>query len=167
MVVLQYKIKKIYRDIVELINRIKKLLKWIPILWHQNDEHYLFSVTVFKEQLINLANRCERLDYDYHYHRIETIVKLIDKVYNFEYLNAHKDDIKQQYGDYQLIFEITPDGKFYLLPAWDDKLNYTNEEKIMLRKIYTSKFNQSKRKHERAHKLLWKLIEHNIQKWQI
>jgi len=167
MVVLQYKIKKIYRDIVELINRIKKLLKWIPILWNQNDEHYLFSVTVFKEQLINLANRCERLDYDYHYHRIETIVKLIDKVYNFEYLKSHIADMKEEYGDFELIFEIGQDGELYVITAWDDKLNYSDEEKKMLNKIHTSRFEKSKRIHNKAHKLLWKLVEHNIQKWQM
>lgn len=156
-----------YRKVVGLINRIKKLLKWIPILWQQNDEHYLFSITVFKEQLINLANACERYDYDYYYHRIETIIKLIDKVYNFEYLKSHHKEMEEMYGDFAVGLEIGLDGQKYVVTAWDDSMNYTSDEILMLNKIYNSKFEQSKRMHERAHKLLWKLIEHNIQRWQL
>ena len=71
------------------------------------------------------------------------------------------------YGDFAVGLEIGLDGQKYVVTAWDDSMNYTSDEILMLNKIYNSKFEQSKRMHERAHKLLWKLIEHNIQRWQL
>jgi len=147
-------------------HKIKNILSWIPILWKQDDTSYTYSLTLFKLQLINMANKFEEEGYMYGYHRIETIIKLMDKVYQYEYAKEYEAGLKKSYGNFLVVYEKDELG--YVIPKvkWPKGL-YSEKERASLELIWSGLFNQSAEKQRRAHKLLWKLIEHNIQKWVI
>lgn len=151
---------------MEFLNKIKNILKWIPIIWKQDNTKYTYSVSVFREQLINMANRFEVDGYMYGYHRIETIINLMDKVYSYQYANEYKESLIRPYGGFDTEFTFDKDkNKLITNVVWHRV--YTNSEIKQLNVIHQNAFEVSAEKQRRAHKLLWKLIEHNIQKWVI
>ena len=153
-----------YTMVVGLINRIKKLLKWIPFLWNQNDTHYSYPLSLFKEQLINMANEFELNNMMYEYHRIETIINLMDKVYSYQYADEYIPTLVQPYGNFDRKI-IVKNGISVIKLEWER--HYTDSELSQLNTIHKAQFELSAEKQRRAHTLLWKLIEHNIQKWQM
>lgn len=151
---------------MKLYRKIKNIFRWIPLIWNQDDTKYTYSLSVFKHQLTNMANRFEIEGYMYGYHRIETIIKLMDKVYNYEYANEYRESLIRPYGPFLLNFvKNKKTNKLDMVLNWERE--YTNSELEQLKIIHKGAFDISAEKQRRAHKLLWDLIEHNIQKWAI
>lgn len=147
-------------------HKIKNILSWIPILWKQDDTTYTYSLTLFKIQLINMANKFEEEGYMYGYHRIETIIKLMDKVYQYQYVKEYESVLENSYGKFIVVFEKDTNGKIIPMIKWP-KDRYSEREQNSLYIIWKGLFEQSAEKQRKAHRILWKLIEHNIQKWEI
>jgi hypothetical protein len=100
--------------------------------------------------------------------KIRMIVRLMDKVYNEEYACEYQDRLKQTYGEdvNDWIFEEIPDRPEYRSMKW----NYEVDEKYAeLRDEIKSNsdkwFKESQAKQERAHKLLYTLLEFYIRRW--
>ena len=147
------------------LHKIKNILSWIPILWKQDDTSYTYPLTLFKIQLINMANKFEKEGYMYEYHRIETIIKLMDKVYQYQYAKEYESVLENSYGKFKLKFEKNTNGILIPNIIWVNK--YSEREQNSLYIIWKGLFEQSAEKQRKAHRILWKLIEHNIQKWEI
>jgi hypothetical protein len=147
-------------------SKIKNIFGWIPILWRQDDTTYTYPLNLFKVQLINMANKFEEEGYMYGYYRIETIIKLMDRVYNYEYTKGYEESLKLNYGDFVIVYEKNEFGNVVPMIKWPDG-KYSEREQNSLYLIWKGLFEQSAEKQKRAHKLFWKLIEHNIQKWVI
>lgn len=150
--------------------QIKNIIRWIPILWNQFDFDYRYAIDVFKFQLLNMAdfmesNKAKCVGAKDRASRIRMIVRLMDKVYDEDYACEYQDKLKKIYpkeGLFNWSFVDTErgDGSSYLKYGYE-----LTESKEMIDKINKTKdflFKESKEKQERAHKLLWNLIEHNI-----
>jgi len=148
------------------IKQIKNIFRWIPVLWNNFDFDYRYSLDVFKFQLLNQAKHMESdksvtLNVGQYAKRIRTIVKLMDLVYDEYYACEYQDKLKNKYGEdvQEWIFEDSGrgDGSSRIrqnYEFWDNKDEVQKEHDIW--------FKESQLKQEKAHKLLWKLIEHNI-----
>ena len=143
--------------------QIKNVFRWLPIIWNQYDFDYRYVLDVFKFQLLKSAKFFESpnsvcLNSNYRAMRIRTVIKLLDKVYNEEYACEYQDQIREKYGNYsyQMI-----NNEYNIV--WER--GYTEEilAEIEIEKKYL--FNKSKEKQEKAHKLLWKMIEKDIRDW--
>ena len=174
---MENKLKNIWRDITYWSRRkyrqIKNVINWIPIVWNQFDFDYCYSLEVFKHQLLKQA---EYMDSDRAYganskidaQRIRMICRLMDKVYNDDYACEYQDRLKQTYGDdvNDWIFEEIPDRPEYKSMKW----KYEVDEKYaeLRDEIESNKdkwFKESQAKQERAHKLLYTLLEFYIRQW--
>jgi hypothetical protein len=118
--------KDIYSNITWFFRRLKRVLDFLPIIWRGYDFDYAHAIELFRYQLERTADLLESdkaytIDSNIHAQKIRTAIKLMDKVYDEEYMED-----------------------FY-----DKKISI--EEAI--------------KKQERAHQLVWKYIEHNIQGW--
>ena len=118
--------KMIYNNITWFFRRLKRVWDFLPIIWKGYDFDYAHAVELFKYQLERTADLLESdkaytVNSNIHAQKIRTAVRLMDKVYDEEYMED-----------------------FY-----DKKISI--EEAI--------------KKQQRAHQLLWKFIEHNIQHW--
>ena len=156
--------------------QIRNVFRWLPIIWRQYDFDYQYSIEVFKFQL---QKQAEFLESDKSFtvcakdraKRIRTILKLMDKVYNDEYSMEYIDILKEMYGDDVLevsfvdlnetTFKTDRLGEFeklykmkYKYESWD------NAEEIT--QIKDELFVMCHEKQERAHKILWKMIEKDI-----
>ena len=96
------------------------------------------------------------------------ICRLMDKVYNDEYACEYLDRIKQTYGEdaYDWIFEDISDKSGYKSMRWkyevDEKYSELRNE---IKSNNDKWFKESLAKQERAHKLLYTLLEFYIRRW--
>ena len=145
---------------IRIYNRLYRIIRWFPILWKQYDFDYIYALDVFKFQLKNIKDHLNS-KYSYtenskHYaSRIDTILKLMEKVYNEDY-SYIDDEFNSKYPKRELYV----DENHYLQHKYEGVTD--SEEIIKLDKIYHEMFLEGIKKHEKAHKILWKLIEHNI-----
>ena len=73
------------------IDRIKNLIRWIPVILRDRDwdHYYIYEILKFK-----LKNQAEHLknnpysDFDREYERMQTIIRLIDKVQTEYYIDT-------------------------------------------------------------------------------
>lgn len=161
---MKYFFKRKYRQ-------IKNVIKWLPVIWKQYDFDYHYSLEVFKFQLLKQADFMESdKSYGVNSHidaqKIRMVVRLMEKVYNEDYACEYQDKIKQKYGEDVLDFHLTEDDNqrrlLYYKYEYDKKYQ---EQSDQIRDDYNKLFKQSQYKQERAHKLLWKLIEFYIRGW--
>ena len=144
----------------------KRLLEFTPIVWKSYDWDYQYSIDLFKFQLLRTAKYLEKYGHlensKYNAQRIRTVCRLMDKVYNEEYQDEAYDKLTKLYGKAAFRFETISAGKdMYSLKMKYE--SYPNAEEI--RKTNQEYIKKAQEKHEKAHRLLWKLIEHNIRGW--
>ena len=164
--------------------QIKNLIKWFPIIWKQYDFDYFYAIEVFKFQLNKTAtflesNNSVGANANYNAKRIRTITKLIDKVYNEDYACEYQEIFKKKYGENSLssigrnsliyMFEnldYIQNNKRVILLESVSKQKKIYEALLSIRKYeYDKLFKESQEKQNKSHKILWKLIENNIQKF--
>jgi len=163
-----YKVKQFFK-------RIYNLYRWFPIIWKDQDwdDHYIFEILKFK-----LKNQAEYIGYhDRHMSAkrdaeiMMLCVRLMDKVqheyYGREYQDYYKSDMRfipseSHPGSYEMEVEILEENfddyfkKYPLIYRMVPNLQAPKEEIA----YHIAKINE-----ERAHKLLFKILEQNIRRW--
>lgn len=111
-------------------NSLKKLWKWIPIIWRDRDwdHYYIFEILKTKLEGVVEYTKKEGISFnkEYDIQKLKTALRLIDKVQNEYYLQKYLDEV--------------------------DKL--TEED-----------LNKALQQQKKAHKLLFKFLDHNILNW--
>ena len=158
-----YKIKQFFR-------RIYNLYRWFPVIWKDQDWDHSFIYEILKFKLKNQAEYIGYHDRHMSAKRDAEImmlcVRLIDKVqdewYGCEYQDYHKSKLKfidseSHPGSYEMEIEHISDNyedyfkkypRIYKQVKCDDK--------------HRTAFNIAKANEERAHKLLFKILEQNM-----
>ena len=148
------------------LRKLKRLTAFIPVIWKGDDYDYRYALDIFKFQLLRLADYIESQDRyvgnKNDVARIRTVCRLMDKVYDEEYAMQYQDILEAMYGDNVLNFNFEENEKgnynmTYEYEKWD------NAEEID--QIKSELFQMSREKQERAHRLLWQLIEKDIRNW--
>ena len=149
--------------------RLKRVIDFLPIIWKGEDWDYRYAVDLFSYQLGRTADflegdRAFTVSADQNAKRIRTAIELLNKVYEEEYGCEYQDKMKELYGPDVLEwwFEDTGegDGSSYIRFAYE-KLDNADEIEEMKGNL----FKESQAKQERAHKLVWAYIAHNIRNW--
>ena len=152
--------------------QIKNVIKWLPKIWNQYDFDYIYSIEVFKFQLQKQAEFLESdkamtLCAKNNASRIRMIIRLMDKVYDEDYALEYQSKFEKLYGKNSLDMNFNPiknkDG--YSTMKYTYELNEDEDEVKEIDQVHRNLFLSSVKKQKRAHKLLWDLIEHNIQGW--
>jgi len=163
---------------------VKNIIYWFPIIWKDRnwDSHYIFEIMKHKlsaqANYIGANDRHTRAQQDAR--RMKLCVKLMQKIqdedYTMEYMDYHKDrvwftdcedrpdsslmnseQIWEKFDDYfkkyPLIYKrvMNGDGVFNLEGREDDK--------------HVIAMNIAHLNHDRARKLLFKIMEENIEGW--
>lgn len=170
---LTYPIKRTYY-------RVKRVIDFIPIIWSGFDFDYSYSIELFKYQLERQADfmesdRAMTKNASSHAKKIRTAVRLIEKVYEKEeYETEYQDKLKEKYGENVLNCnwvplseedkkEIPEDWGYDLVSHQWEYETWNNVKEI--EKDKDKWFKESQEKQERAEKLLWDFIAHNIRGW--
>lgn len=159
--------------------QIKRVLKWIPVIWKQYDFDYSYSLEVFKLKLGEIADhlesdRAKTMGSKQNALRIRTAIELMDRVNSDYYLNHYIDKAYMKYGergftdvnrieDEDLPDELKGEKHYEVELVW---LRQMSEDEIKEADEYYDKMvSVGMGKQKKAHKLLWKFIEHNIERW--
>ena len=163
-----YKLKQFFK-------RIQNLIRWFPIIWKDQDwdDHYIFEILKFKlknqAKYISYHNRhtSAKRDAEIMMLCVRLIEKVQDEWYAREYFDYHKSEFKfvnskQFPGSYEMeIIEISEryDEYFKKYPLIYRMVPDLNAPKDRIA------FEISRINEERAHKLLFKILEQNIRRW--
>ena len=156
---IKYFFKRKYRQ-------IERVIDYLPVIWRGFDFDYQYSLELFKKQLERQAKFFDSNDtYNSasktNAQKIRTAIRLMDKVYNDEYQTEWVDKIKEQYGSDILDWEFEDTGR----GDGTSYLKYKHEEWNQTSKIKKQLIKESWEKQQRAEKLLWEFIGHNIRYW--
>jgi len=160
-------------EIKQFFKRIYNLYRWFPVIWKDQDwdDFYIFEILKFKlkNQAKYISNKDRYVDAKRDAEIMRLCIRLIEKVqdeyYSTEYLNYRDSELtfvenKEYPGHYEVI-EIKKsehfDDYFKKYPRIAKQLT-TNDKGKKAFKI--AQINE-----ERAHKLLFKILEQNIRKW--
>lgn len=151
--------------------QIKNVIKWLPKIWNQYDFDYSYSIEVFKFQLEKQADYLESdnaitENSKNGASRIRMILRLMDKVYDHDYGIEYQKQFEEIYGEglLDIKFVDTNSPKLYGLKNMYELSE--DEDKVReMDQVKRNLFLNSQEKQNRAHKLLWDLVEHNIQSW--
>lgn len=146
--------------------QIKRVIDFLPLIWKGFDFDYIYGIELFKKQLERIACNLETKpignDAKIRAQKIRTAIRLMDKVYEEEYSHEYVKKLEQLYGKDVLDWNTISVGQEryelkYEYEKWDNR----DEIAKMERKLII----ESNDKQKRAHKLLWRYIEHNIKHW--
>ena len=174
--------KHFHRDVIQ---GFKNLWRWFPIVWKDRDwdDYYIFEVLKFKiKNTANLTENNQRFvgwESQVSYMRIcEKLITLIqDEYYSHEYFDYY--DIKFSFekiedsDNFEMKSEVTIDD----LQSYINK--YPNTKRFVMNHPKYSKFTNSMSettdsrlamvmgvaRHEKAKKLLFKILEQKIENW--
>lgn len=160
--------------ISRFLTKIKRTLQFIPIIWKGYDWDYGSAVELFQYQLKRTADFMESekaysINAKQDARRIRTAVKLLEKVYDEDYGMEYRQKIEEKWGPSYFEFieteELDSNGEPYyeMVEVYDR--DYTESELVMINEEKNTEMWESRAKQKRAHKLVWKFIEHNIQSW--
>ena len=158
--------------------QVRNVFRWLPIIWNQFDFDYCYSIEVFKFQLLKQADVMETsgtlVGSEHKAKRIRTIIALMDKVYDDEYALEYYDKSIELYGKCEYKFVPINETAYNpitkkveelseMIQVWEQ--NWTKEELVDIEAHISQMMIESDIKQKRAHKLLWELVEHNIQRF--
>ena len=160
--------------IKQFIRRLKRTIDFLPMIWKGYDFDYRYAIELFQYQLKRTADfmesdRAMTMDANIRASRIRTAVELLEKVYNDEYSSEWQDKLKNLYGenviDWEFI-ELDVKSNYDGQPLYEIKWEYEkwdNSEEV--ENVKQQLFKESKEKQQKAEKLVWEFISHNIRYW--
>ena len=159
--------------IKQFFKGINNLIRWFPIIWKDRDwdDHFIFEILKFKlkNQAEYIGKRGNHLsakrDAEIMMLCVRLIGRLQDDYYGCEYQDYEKSNIKfvesETYpGSYEMELEFISDNfddYFRKYPRIYRQIDDKNRHHIA--------FKVACRNQERAHKLLFKILEQNITRW--
>jgi hypothetical protein len=155
------------------LQQIKRVIDFFPIIWNGYDWDYRYAIELFQHQLTRTADAIEKngihVDKENTANRIRTSVKLMKKVYDEDYQFEYAQKIEDKYGPSYFDFVETGDldhngEPLYRMVEYFKK-DYSDTERLLIEEEKSAELWDARAKQARAHKLLWKYIEHNIQRW--
>ena len=154
---------------IRFFGRIKIILRWVPLLWRQYDFDSAYAVDVFAFQLENIAKFMESdkamsVNAKRDAQRLRMVLRLMKKVYDEDYALEYLEAMEKKYGKSKVAWHATDNPKLHRMYVKYAE-SYEDWQLEEIDKERTTLLLEAQAKQDRAHKLLWKLIEHDIQKW--
>jgi superfamily II DNA/RNA helicase len=153
--------------IKSFFRKIKRTLEFLPLIWEGYDFDYRYALDLFHYQLKRTADFLES-DRAYSFNakqdarRLRTILELMKKVYDEEYRMEHFDQTEKIYGKWSMNW-VDNEDKYskYMGSKWE--FADTPEKEKEAEEMFSKLAAVAEKKHQRAKKLLWELVEHNLE----
>jgi hypothetical protein len=154
--------------------QVKRVVDFLPIIWKGYDWDYQYAIELFQHQLKRMAdhigsNKAWGMEHKQTASRIRTAVELMEKVYDEEYAFEYMKQMEEKYGkssfEFEELDELNKNGDPYytMVEKWEE--DYTESDIKLIDGEKNTLMRESRAKQARAHKILWRYIEHNIQHW--
>jgi hypothetical protein len=159
-------IAELYYLFKNILNIFKNWYKWYKIINQTKYYDYIYSIEVFKTHLQYTAdylesNKANTTNSKTHAKKIRTIIKLMDLVYDNYYEYEYFNQLKEKYGPIEYKFIPTGDKLFKFETTYPKQPKEKWDE---ITKEYSLAREKGEIKQNKAHRILWALVEHNIRK---
>lgn len=163
---LGYKINKVVKG-------IKNLIRWFPIIWGDRDyDDYYIWVLLKQKIYFTCKEHIEKEHYVGYEREVEymtTCIKLIDYIIEEHYNDLFHDEMEQKYGKSEWIFKSIPNTQkhkdlvelIFKYPKVEDG-TYTQDQ---YDKEFKEGLNKSYARHNKAKKLLFRILQERIEHW--
>ena len=161
-----YKVKQFFK-------RIYNLYRWLPVIWKDQDwdDFYIFEVLKFKlkNQAEYIGKRGNHLSAKRDAEIMMLCVRLIEKVQDDYYGCEYQEFFKASYK-----FKDSKEYPGYYEMDIIQESEHFNEyfkkypriyKQVKTKDNYKTAFSVARINEERAHKLLFKILEQNIRRW--
>lgn len=161
--------KKVWHNVLGFFRKIRRVWDFLPYVWKGYDFDYGYAIELFKYQLERTANYLESdrsygINASIRAKKIRTAITLMEKVYKEEYSMEWLYKIKEIYGpeviDWQFEDTGKSDGSSYLRYEYE-KWDNSSEIRAKINELIKA----SQEKEEKAERILWAYIQHNIKDW--
>lgn len=159
--------KKIIREIKWFFRQCRRSFDYAKHAWGGYDWDYRYSVDMFMFSLERLANNLEsNKAYSVNAARdakqIRRVLNLMKQVYDEDFACAWQDKLKELYGDTVIDFRTEPNtnGTHRLLCEYE---TWPNAAEIEIVKNWL--VDKCNKKQEKAHALVWRLVNNHIRYW--
>ena len=174
----EYEGRYLHKD---FIRGIKNLWKWFPIIWKDRDSDHNYIFTLLEKKLINQSKHIgeigNHLSAKRDAERMMTCVRLIQKVKEEYYLTEYVDYQKSEFH-----FDDSPNNPNYkelrIEEIWEKYHDYFVKYPRIYKQVLKTSHRKSNRSekymiatniayinHNRAKKLLFKMMERYIESW--
>ena len=153
--------------------QIKRVVDFLPIIWKGYDWDYHYAIELFQHQLKRTAKeiriRGNSVDRENTANRIETAVELMEKVYDEEYTFDYSTKMEEKYGKSSFEFKELDkldergDPYYEMVEEWEH--DYTEAELMLINEEKNAAMWEARAKQDKAHRILWQYMEHNIRRW--
>lgn len=159
-----YRIKRFF-------NKIKRLFKWSVIIWKSETFDFSYSITIFKESLIELRdtlnknNRFESTQYIVS--KLNAIIKLIEINYETDhYSDKYYSVLYEKYGKemFDLSFQKIENSSSYTIKS---SYEFLEDKDLVesIKKDLSETLKKIKEKEDKSKKLLWKMVDNYIEQF--
>lgn len=150
-------------------SRIQTVIYFLPKIWAWRPWDYRYNIDLFayglkKQAQLLESEDCHIVEGPQKAREIRTTLKLIEKVYGQDsYEVEWVDKIEEKWGEGITDFDFEEfDQSNHSKIVW--KWEKHPQSKIIKSEI-TEESEKARQKQEKAHRLLWKYIEHRIRGW--
>lgn len=179
------KISQCYEWLEDLFNDfikgVKNLIKWFPIVWRDRDwdDYYIFEILKFK--ITNQADYISKKDRHTLAQRdaqiMRTCVRLMERVQSEYYNTEYQDYVESKFemvpckdrpGSYEMESVILKENFSDYINKYPNayrRVMRMKDTPFPLRNPETVSMNISKYNHDRARRILFTLMERNIEGW--
>lgn len=150
-----------------ILKNIKRLIRYIPVIWKSRDYDYVYAIELFRMKLEDIAafldsDKAYGMDAKKRAERIRFVTDVMKKVYNEEYLMSYADEAVKKWGEFKFEFVVSPEGDdLYEMKSTYGGRELTKKEQGELHEMMY----KAQKKQDRAHKILWRMIERDIEDW--
>ena len=162
-------------SIRQFFKRIYNLIRWAPIIWQDEDwdDFYIFEILKFKlkNQARYIGDKNRYVDAKRDAEIMMICVRLIERIQNDYYGTEYQD---YHETEFKFIDSVTHPGNYEMDVEYisEHYVDYFKKYPLIYRQVPDLKapkqkiaFDIAKINEERAHKLLFKILENNIRKW--
>jgi len=145
---------------------IRRVIKWLPVIWKDRDYDHYYLMYLIKHKLL-LYKKYYENNWDCGGHglhtfsikieKINTLLRLWDKIVYEEYELEYIDTLEELYGKEIFKFVKTEKGiGYYLKSSYEDI--YSDVELSKINELRLKLMEQGIKKGEKAQKLFWKML---------
>lgn len=161
-----------FYNIKNLFWRLKNTWSWAKFIWkirwHEYDAIYKimrFSLLKTIKAFENAKVRYVGMEHDMYYMRL--CVKLVDRI-RFEYYEERAmEELEKRWGKYNVTTEAVDEGEIAYTMTMKRQLEKTEADSARYNEDFVRTHNYWRNKHEKAKKLLYRILQERLERWWI
>lgn len=150
---------------------IKNIIYWFPIIWKDRDwdDHYIFEILKHKLKAVSKHHEEKKhyVGWEREVSLMNTAIKLMGYVQNEHYSDVAHEILDKKYGESEWIFTPVPNSTNSRLTFKHSNVENGTYTEAQYDTEYRKLMAEARNKHEKARKLLFRILEERIERYWI